>query len=72
MGANASNGIPVLLFIVMGVLLIANFAWFFSRSRSVLEQWAEANGYEILHSVQESFPGAVFLDEFPGADSLLR
>lgn len=32
------------------VLLVAYVAWFYSRSRSVLKQWAKASEYEILHS----------------------
>jgi hypothetical protein len=50
MSANASNAIPLFLCVVMGAVLVVYMAWFFSRSRSVLEHWAEANGYEILHS----------------------
>ena len=48
MSADSASAIPVIL--LVGILLIAYMAWFFSRSRSVLEQWAQANGYEILHS----------------------
>ena len=71
MNANAANAIPVIF--LVGVLLIAYMAWFFSRSRSVLEQWAEANGYEILHSEYRNlFRGPFFWDDFQGADRLLR
>ena len=38
------------LIIVVVVLGIAGIAWHFSRSRSLLEQWAAENGYQILHS----------------------
>ena len=44
------KGFPIGLFVLVGILMVASMIWHFSRSRSVLEQWAEANGYEILHS----------------------
>ena len=36
----------ILLFVGLG---IAGLVWHFSRSRSLLEQWASENGYTILH-----------------------
>jgi hypothetical protein len=39
--------IVILAFIAFGVLLIV---WTFSRSRSVLDEWARANGFRILSS----------------------
>jgi hypothetical protein len=44
------SGFQVLLFVVIGIVVIGSMAWHFSRSRSVLEQWAVENGFEILHS----------------------
>jgi hypothetical protein len=44
------KGPPIFLFVLVGILMVVSMIWHFSRSRSVLEQWAEANGYEILHS----------------------
>ena len=39
----------IVLAIVILVLVIY-FAWYFPRSRSVLEHWAKQNGFEIIHS----------------------
>jgi hypothetical protein len=36
------------MFFVAGAGLF--IAWYFVRSRSLLQKWAAANGYEILHS----------------------
>ncbi len=44
------NALPFLGIIVLAVVGIVSLAWHFSRSRSVLEQWAEENGFEILQS----------------------
>ena len=53
------NGI--LIAIVMVMLVIANIVWFYSRSRSVLEQWAEENGFELLETDQRHlFRGPFF------------
>lgn len=46
--------------IIVGILaflglIIAIMSWHFSRSHSVLEQWADENGYEILHSEYRHF-----------------
>jgi hypothetical protein len=49
------NGFPVVLFVVIGIVTIGSLVWHFSRSRSVLEQWADANGFEILHSEHRNF-----------------
>ena len=43
-------GIPLVVLIVVGSLV-----WHFSRSRSLLEQWATANGFQILDSEYRSF-----------------
>jgi|SRR6267143_2148152 hypothetical protein len=50
MNTNASHEFAILWFVIIGVVMIGSLVWTFSRSRSVLEQWAQANGYEILHS----------------------
>jgi hypothetical protein len=44
------NGFQVLLFVVFCFVVIASIRWHFSRSRSVLEQWADEHGFEIVHS----------------------
>ena len=36
-------------FLLLGVLAV-NFIWEYFRGRTLLSRWAEANGYEILHS----------------------
>ena len=36
------------MFFVLGACLF--LVWYFVRSRSLLQKWAAANGYEILHS----------------------
>jgi hypothetical protein len=44
----ASIGVaPVVFFVVVAGLYTV---WHFARSQSLLERWATANGYEILHS----------------------
>ena len=55
MTAHLSNGLPLLPFIIIGAVMIGALAWTFSRSRSILEQWAEANGFEIIHSEFRNF-----------------
>jgi hypothetical protein len=52
--------VPVLFsaFILLGLALIAAILIFhFSRARSILQQWAESNGYEILSSEHRFFGG---------------
>ncbi|MEO5916033.1 MAG: hypothetical protein ABIS50_17490 [Luteolibacter sp.] len=39
---------------VMAIIVLV-FTWHFSRSRSVLEQWAIENGYTIIHSEYRHF-----------------
>ena len=41
------NGFVIVIVVVVG---IGALAWHFFRSRSLLQQWAAENGYEILHS----------------------
>jgi len=40
----------VLLIVLFVAFAAAMTAWHYSRSRSVLEQWADANGYRLLHT----------------------
>lgn len=45
------NGVVLALgVVVLAIVAFAYLAWHFSRSRSVLEQWADENGFEILSS----------------------
>ncbi len=39
----------IFLFVIGGLFVIGSLAWHFSRSREVLEQWAEEQGFELLH-----------------------
>ncbi len=41
------NGFLIVIVMAVG---IAAIAWHLSRSRSLLEEWAAENGYQILHS----------------------
>ena len=45
-----SSGFHVVLFVVVVAIMLGSITWHFSRSRSVLEQWADEQGLEILHS----------------------
>jgi hypothetical protein len=36
--------------VVALVVLVVYYAWYFPRSRSVLERWAARNGVQIIHS----------------------
>ena len=47
--------IPILGILAVIVLIITMTIWHFSRSRTVLEQWADENGYQILHSEYRNF-----------------
>jgi hypothetical protein len=44
------DGSTVLFVLCAIVILIVGIAWHATRSRSVLDQWADENGFEILHS----------------------
>jgi hypothetical protein len=49
------------LIVMALVVVFAGLAWNFSRSRSILEQWASDNGYQILHSEKRTlFRGPFF------------
>jgi len=52
------NGLLIVIFVVVG---IAACAWHICRSRSLLQQWACENCYEILHSEYRNlFKGPFF------------
>lgn len=40
----------LLIFVTVGVLIVANLFWSASRSRKLIHRWAVANRYEILQS----------------------
>ena len=42
-------------FLGIVALMAVTMTWHFSRSRSVLEQWANRSGYQILHSEYRNF-----------------
>lgn len=37
-------------FVLFGILVIGSIVWHFYRSRSVLQQWADEHGFEIIRS----------------------
>jgi hypothetical protein len=45
-----NNGANMLMIPLIMLVAAFSFCWHFRRSRSVLDQWAEKNGFEILHS----------------------
>jgi hypothetical protein len=45
-----NSGFRVFVFLLIGTAVIGSIMWHYSRSRSVLEQWAAENGFEILHA----------------------
>ena len=46
---SSSNGAGVILIaLLMIVLVVASIAWTFSRSRSLIQEWADENGYRLL------------------------
>ena len=55
------DGAAILILPVLLLLAVAGLAWHFSRSRSLLEQWAMENGYELLHTEHRNlFRGPFF------------
>jgi hypothetical protein len=44
------SAFPVIAVVVAVVFVAAMLVFHFSRAKSILEQWAERNGYEILAS----------------------
>ena|SRR6478736_415324 len=49
------GGFPILAVFGIAIFIFVTTIWHFSRSRSVLEQWADQSGYEILHSEYRNF-----------------
>ena len=46
---NMDSGSLTLMILFFAFLAISSITWHFSRSRSILEQWAAKNGFKILH-----------------------
>jgi hypothetical protein len=44
------NGAPIAGVVLFLILAAGSIAWHFSRSRSLLDRWAEQSGYHILQS----------------------
>ena len=42
----------VFVFVVITVLAIASFAWSCSRSETIIDRWARANGFRVLNVEQ--------------------
>ena len=63
-----NNGIQVTVAIILGaVAVIGMLSWHFSRSRSLLDRWADQHGFEILHSeYRHFFQGPFFWTTFRG------
>jgi len=51
------NALPAIGFLAFVALVIMLWVLHFSRAKSILEQWAEENGYEILSSERRWFGG---------------
>jgi len=49
------NTFSLILIAGMVVLVIISLYWHFSRSKSLLEQWADDNGFELLWSEYRTF-----------------
>jgi hypothetical protein len=43
------------VFVVIIVVLVGSIAWHFGRSKSILQQWADKNGYRILQQEYRNF-----------------
>ena len=51
-----SEDTKVILFLVtFGLLVVGSISWHFARSRAVLEQWAQEEGFEILRRDYRAF-----------------
>ena len=46
----ASTGGGILPVVLVILVAVGSLIWHFTRSRSILEKWAERSGYEILES----------------------
>jgi len=51
------NAFPAIGMIALVAFVVVMLKFHFSRARSILEQWAETNGYEILSSERRWFGG---------------
>jgi hypothetical protein len=49
------SALPILGFLAFVIFVIVTIFWHFSRSRQVLESWAEANNYRIVSSEYRNF-----------------
>ena len=47
--------ISVIILLVVVSVVALYVGWFFARSRSLLRQWATANGYDLLHFEARNF-----------------
>jgi hypothetical protein len=45
----------MILILIVVLLVIAYIAWYYRRSRSLLDRWAERNGYRIVDSEYRYF-----------------
>jgi hypothetical protein len=52
-GGNGDFSVVVVPFVIL--LAVGSLLWHFRRSRSLLDQWAEQNGLEILESDYRNF-----------------
>ena len=50
-----NDGSTILMILLVAIVAIGSMAWHFSRSRSILEQWAAEQGFEIVHREYRSF-----------------
>ncbi len=52
------NALPAMGFVIFLIVAVAMVTVHFSRAESILKQWAEENGYEIISSEHRWFGGA--------------
>ena len=55
-----NDGIQILAILAVVAFAACLITWHFSRSRSVLEQWAHDHGFRILHSEYRNFSKGPF------------
>lgn len=63
---SAFPAIGILAFVVFAILMML---FHFSRARSILERWAEENGYEIVSSERRWFGGTFWWRKSKGQKS---
>ena len=51
------NALPAVVIVIFVAFAIVMLIFHFSRARSILEHWAEENGYEIVSSQRRWFGG---------------